>query len=298
MAAGFIAERSTWRWVFRSTSILAAFIQLAGLIWLKETYGPILLKRKRDRLAKETGNGNLHTGTCTPKSLSTAIFGALVRPSRMLATQPIVQVIALYMAYLFGVTYLVTVTFPVVWRDVYGESLGISGLNFISMAAGSISGAMVSILFVDRIYKRLKEQNGGVGLPEFRIPSMSIGSILVPIGLFWYGWSVQARVHWIMPNIGIALFVAGTLICLQAMQGYVIDSYNTFAASALAAATVLRSLAGFAFPLFAPYLYQRLDYGWGTSVLGFISIAIGIPAPILFYYFGAKLRARSKYASG
>lgn len=298
VAAGFIAERTTWRWVFWSTSIAAGIIQVAGLIWLRETYAPILLWRKRELLVKETGNEKLHTGQDSTKSLSSAIGDALVRPARMLATQPIVQVIALYMAYLFGVTYLITVTFPVVWTDVYGESLGISGLNFISLAVGSIFGAMVSIRFVDRIYRRLKEENGGAGRPEFRVPSMFVGSVLVPIGLFWYGWSVQGHVHWIMPNIGISIFVTGTLVCLQGMQGYVIDSYSRFAASGLAAAVVLRSLAGFAFPLFAPYLYQRLDYGWGTSVLAFISIAIGIPAPFLFYLFGARLRAMSKFAAG
>ncbi|KAH6981653.1 major facilitator superfamily domain-containing protein [Ilyonectria sp. MPI-CAGE-AT-0026] len=298
VAAGFIAERRTWRWVFWSTSIAAGIIQVAGLLWLRETYAPILLWRKRQRLVKETGNQKLHTGQDSTKSLASTIGDALVRPARMLATQPIVQVIALYMAYLFGVTYLITVTFPVVWTDVYGESLGISGLNFISLAVGSIFGAMVSIHFVDRIYRRLKEENGGVGRPEFRVPSMFLGSALVPIGLFWYGWSVQGRVHWIMPNIGLSIFVAGTLVCLQGMQGYVIDSYSCFAASGLSAAVVLRSLAGFAFPLFAPYLYQRLDYGWGTSVLAFISIAIGIPAPFLFYLFGARLRTMSKFAAG
>jgi hypothetical protein len=247
---------------------------------------------------KETGNDKLHTGPDSTKTLSSTLGGALVRPSRMLATQPIVQVVALYMAYLFGVTYLITVTFPDVWSDVYGESLGIGGLNYISLAVGSIFGVVVSISVVDRIYRRLKERNGGVGRPEFRVPSMFLGSVMIPIGLFWYGWSVQGRVHWIMPNIGIAICTGGTLVCLQGMQGYMIDSYSRFAASGLAASVVLRSLAGFAFPLFAPYLYQRLDYGWGTSVLAFISIGIGIPSPIMFYVFGAKLRAMSKYCAG
>ncbi|KAI9734971.1 MAG: hypothetical protein M1834_002053 [Cirrosporium novae-zelandiae] len=298
IAAGFIAERTTWRWVFWSTNIVASLIQVAGFIWLHETHALTLLKWKRERLVKETGNDKLHTDADSTKGLLRTLGGALVRPSRMLATQPIVQIIALYMAYLFGLTYLITVTFPTIWSDVYGESLGIGGLNFISLGVGSILGAQLSMRFVDRIYRRLKEQNGGVGLPEFRVPSMFVGSVLIPIGLFWYGWSVQGRVHWIMPNIGIAFISGGTIVCLQGMQGYIIDSYTRFAASGLAAAVVLRSLAGFGFPLFAPYQYERLDYGWGTSVLAFISIAIGIPAPFMFYVFGPRLRAMSKYAAG
>ncbi|KAF2136055.1 uncharacterized protein K452DRAFT_303075 [Aplosporella prunicola CBS 121167] len=299
IAGGFIAQNTTWRWVFYATSIAAGVVSGAGLIWLSETHAPTILKRKRDRLVKETGNNKLHTGTSSSdKSLVGALGDALLRPSRMLATQPIVQLVALYMAYLFGLTYLITVTFPVVWSEVYGESLGIGGLNFISLGVGSILGVQVNLRFVDRIYRRLKEKNDGVGLPEFRVPSMFVGSAFIPVGLFWYGWSVQGHVHWIMPNIGIAIFAAGTIVCLQSMQGYVIDSYTRFAASGLAAVVVLRSLAGFGFPLFAPYLYERLDYGWGSSVLAFISIAIGVPAPFVFYLFGAKLRAMSKYAAG
>ena len=299
IAGGFIAEKTTWRWVFWSTSIVAGVIQAAGFIWLKETHAPTLLKQKRARLVRETGNTNLHVGPLGPtKSLLSNIGGALVRPSRMLATQPIVQVIALYMAYLFGLIYLIIAIFPQVWSDIYGESLGIGGLNYLALGLGAVTGAQINIQFVDRVYRHLKEKNGGIGRPEFRIPFMMLGSLLTPIGLFWYGWSVQGDVHWIMPDIGIAIFTAGAVLCLQSMQGYLIDSYSRFAASGIAAAVILRSLAGFGFPLFAPYLFQRLGYGWGSSVLGFISIAIGIPAPFMFYFVGAKLRAVSKYAAG
>ncbi|KAK7418601.1 hypothetical protein QQZ08_011185 [Neonectria magnoliae] len=272
VAAGFIAEKTTWRWVFWSTSVTAGAIQIAGLIWMQETDASILLRRKRERLGKETGNEKWHTSDDSTKSLPSALSGALVRPSRMLATQPIVQAIALYMVYLSGVTYLITVTFPVVWTEVYDESLGISGLNFVSLAVGSIFGVVVSLCFVDRIYRRLKENNGDISRPEFCVPAMFVGSILVPIGLLWYGWS--------------------------GMQGYVIDSYSRYAASGLAAAVILRSLAGLAFPLFAPYPYDRLDYGWGTSVLALTSVTIGIPAPFMFYFFGTKLHSMSTYAYG
>jgi hypothetical protein len=88
------------------------------------------------------------------------------------------------------------------------------------------------------------------------VPLMFIGSALIPVGLFWYGWSAQARIHWIMPNIGAAIFGAGAIICFQCMQTYIVDSYVRYAASGVAAAVVLRSLAGFGFPLFAPAMVR------------------------------------------
>ncbi|KAF4200325.1 hypothetical protein CNMCM8927_003503 [Aspergillus lentulus] len=297
IAGGWTAERTTWRWVFWATTIAAGCVQIAALVWLKETHALTLLRRKCHRLIKSTGNTQLHLDSQSQgKTPLRTLLTALQRPSRLLVTQPIVIIVALYMAYLFGLTYLVTVTLPVVWSEVYHESLGIGGLNYISLGLGAVIGVQGNIHFVDRIYRQLKEKNNGVGQPEFRLPSMFIGSVITPIGLFWYGWSVQAGAHWIMPNIGTAILSAGIMICLQSMQNYIIDSYTVFAASALAATVVLRSLAGFAFPLFAPYLYDRLDYGWGTSVLAFISIAVGIPSPFIFWYFGPKLRELSPYA--
>lgn len=221
-----------------------------------------------------------------------------MRPFLLLTTQPIVQVIALYMAYLFGLFYLLLSTFPGVWEGVYGESVGIAGLNYISLGVGFVLGAQVNARVSDRIYHWLKMKRNNTGAPEFRVPPMFVGSMFIPVGLFWYGWSVQARIHWIMPNTGIAIFSVGSIVCLQCMQTYLIDSFARVAASGMAAAVVLRSLAGFGFPLFAPYMYQALDYGWGNSLLALLNILIGVPAPFLFWFYGAKLREMSQYAAG
>ena len=101
-----------------------------------------------------------------------------------------------------------------------------------------------------------------------------------------------------MPNIGIAIFAVGVKIETQCMQSYAVDTYTLYAASAGAAGLFLRSLAGFAFPLFASYLYARLDYGWGNSLLAFIAIGLGLPAPLLLGKYGSYLRAKSPYATG
>jgi MFS family permease len=194
--------------------------------------------------------------------------------------------------------YILFSTFPTLWTIRYHERISRAGLNYISLGIGFWFGAQITAPLNDRIYKRLKRKNGNVGKPEFRVPLMFVGSTLCPLGLFIYGWGAQARTHWIVPNIGGLCFSAGMIISHTCSQTYILDSYTRYAASGTAAVVVLRSLAGFGFPLFAPYMYQKLDYGWGNSLLGFISIALGIPAPILFWKYGEKLRGMSQYASG
>ena len=299
IAGGFITENTTWRWVFYATTIADAVIQFSGLFFLQETYPPVLLHRKKMKLIKETGNEQLHTEWDDPKrTVAQTIKTSLIRPFRLLGTQIIIQVLALYLSVLYGQMYLVLSTFPTLWSDVYHESVGIGGLNYISLGLGFFIGTQVCAPCQDRIYRALKRRNNGVGKPEFRVPLMVPGAVLVPIGLFIYGWTAEAHTHWIGPNFGTAIFAAGVIIGFQCIQTYIVDSYTRYAASAVGAATVLRSLAGFGFPLFAPYMYAKLHYGWGNSLLAFLAIGIGFPAPFLLWKYGEKLRQRSTFAAG
>ena len=112
---------------------------------------------------------------------------ALIRPFKLLGTQPIVQIVqvlALYMAYLYGVLYLILSTFPILWTERYHESIGIGGLNYISLALGLFVGVQISGPLTDSIYRRLKHRNNGESRPEFRIPLMIPGAILMPCGIF------------------------------------------------------------------------------------------------------------------
>jgi hypothetical protein len=299
IAGGFIAETVTWRWCFWATSAACALIQLSGLFFLRETYAPKILDVKKKRLIKETGNDKLFTEFDHPdKTLWALLRVSLVRPFRLLLTQPIVIALALYMAYLYGLMYLVLSTFPTLWEVRYGMSVGIGSLNYIGLGVGFFIGVQAVAPLNDAIYRRLKAKNGHVGVPEYRVPLMIPGALLIPIGLFWYGWSAQAKVFWLVPDIGTAIFAAGIIIGFQCIQTYIVDTYTRYAASAVGAATVLRSLAGFGFPLFGPAMYDALDYGWGNSVLAFVGIGIGLPAPFLLWFYGPKLRAQSKFAAG
>ncbi|EMF13842.1 uncharacterized protein SEPMUDRAFT_12410, partial [Sphaerulina musiva SO2202] len=94
-------------------------------------------------------------------------------------------------------------------------------------------------------------------------------------GLFLYGWTAEYEIHWIVPNIGTCIFSIGLIVCFNCAQGYVVDTYTTYAASATGAAAFVRTMAGFSFPLFAPRMYKVLGVGWGNSVLGFVSLTLG-----------------------
>ena len=299
IAGGFITANTTWRWTFWATSIADAAIQVSGLFFLQETFSPTLLARKAAKLRKATGNTSLRTEFDNPdRSFGALMRKSIIRPFKLLSTQIIVQVLALYMAFVYGIMYLVLSTFPVLWDQVYHESISIGSLNYVSLGLGFFIGAQTAARLNDMIYRHLKEKRGGVGKPEFRAPLMLPASLLVPTGLFIYGWSAQYHVHWIVPNIGTTLLAAGTIVAFQMIQSYIVDSYTLYAASAISATAVLRSLAGFGFPLFAPYMYDALDYGWGNSLLALVGIGIGVPAPILLWKYGAMLRAKSTYAAG
>ncbi|PYI06810.1 MFS general substrate transporter [Aspergillus sclerotiicarbonarius CBS 121057] len=304
IAGGFVTQNTTWRWIFYATTIADGVIQFFGLFLLRETYTPIILQRKKRHLIKQTGNPHLYTefDQHPDRTFFTTLQTAMVRPFRLLGTQIIVQLLALYMAYIYGLSYLVFTTFPTLWTSpsYYHESTGIAGLNYISLGVGFLLGTQIAAPLQDRIYRTLKARApNNTGRPEFRVVLMIPAAVLVPIGLVIYGWTAEKKkTHWIAPNIGAAVYGAGTVIGFQCIQTYLIDTYTLYAASAMAAATVLRSLAGFAFPLFASYLYQALGYGWGNSLLAFIAVGVGWPAPWLLWRYGPGLRRRSEYAAG
>jgi hypothetical protein len=164
-----------------------------------------------------------------------------------------------------------------------------SGLNFISIATGFTLGAQVAGPITDRNWKHLKKralvvnsrsgENSEKVVPEYRVPLMVPGALVVPIGLLIYGWTAQEKTHWIGPNVGIAIFSAGTTIGTQCQTAYLVDAYPEFTASAMAATLVVKDIAGFTFPLFAPSLYNTLNYGWGNSLLAGIAIILGLPMP-------------------
>ncbi|TFK37877.1 MFS polyamine transporter [Crucibulum laeve] len=303
VCGGWIAERSTWRWVFWSTSIIDVIIQISGIFFLQETYAPYLLEQKAKKIkaSLDSEKGAVkHVRTIFEDNDDRhwkAIFSkALTRPFAIFAHEPIVQLLGVYMAFLYGIFYLFLTTLPVIFSKIYHQEPGIAGLHYIALGLGLSIASQTNARYMDRIYVHLKNKNGGVGEPEFRLPAMLPGTILLPIGLFLSGWSAQGHLHWAATDVGSALISGGMILTFQSIQTYVIDSFTLHAASALAATSCLRSFAGFGFPLFAPAMYNALGYGKGDTILAVFAIVLGCPAPWVFWKYGKRIRMSSRYA--
>jgi MFS family permease len=122
----------------------------------------------------------------------------------MLLFSPIVLVLSTYMGVVYGYLYLLFTTITPVFEEQYHFSQGNVGLAFLGIGIGSLVGLVLFGLASDRILKHMSAK--GEMKPEYRLPPLVLGGFLIPIGLFWYGWSAEAKVNWIMPIIG-TLFV-------------------------------------------------------------------------------------------
>ncbi|KAA1477064.1 MFS polyamine transporter [Dentipellis sp. KUC8613] len=301
IVGAWIAELSRWQWVFWATSIADGCVQVLGVLFLRETFAPVLLERKAKRIIaqmdQETRDRTVvrtiyEDGT---RDWRRILIKSLIRPVQLFVTEPIVQLFGVYMAFVYGLLYLFITTLPSIFQGSYHESIGIAGLHYLALGIGLFAGTQIGARVLDRSYKSMSKRNGGVGKPEFRLPTMYPGTVLLPVGLLITGWTAQNRVFWIAPDIGIVLVGAGVVLNMLSLQTYVIDAFTLYSASALAATTFLRCIAGFGFPLFAPAMFSALGFGKGDTILAAFAIAIA-PVPYLFWLHGERIRGMSRHA--
>ncbi|WFD32005.1 hypothetical protein MSPP1_003047 [Malassezia sp. CBS 17886] len=297
--AGWIIQEygpEKWPWIFWVSTMFGGLVALAGVFTLRETYAPRILDNKAARLRKETGNERLHTAFQGSETYMKRVIHQFTRPMYFLFTQPVVLMPCIYQALMYGCQYLLLAIFPSVYRDYYGQPPGIASLHYLAYLVGFLVTGQIGGRMVDRVYRRLKEKNGGVGKPEYKLPVLLTTGILMPAGLLIFGWTVRYHCHWIAPDIGIVLIASGVRGALFVCPLYLADSITMYTASAVSAAVMTRGAFGFAFPLFADDLYSELGQGWGNSLLALITLLVGLPGPALLYYYGERLRQHSPYS--
>ncbi|ODV59892.1 MFS transporter [Ascoidea rubescens DSM 1968] len=290
--AGFVVEHLSWRWVFWIQLMINGVIAFIGLLFFRETYSPVLLKKRAKKLRKITKNPNLKTihDIADGETVFGRFYLNITRPIKLLIFNPMVIGLGSFMALLYGLMYLLIGAFPLVWSVRYGFRIEIAGLMYITLGIGYLIGIAFWTPLTGSAYRKLVKQNNGIPKPEFRLKYLYLSGVIAPSALLVFGWSAEEKVHWMVPSISAGVFAFAVIDMFQCIQNYLIDMNPRFAASTVAAAAVFRSLFGFAFPLFSPYMFEDLGYGWGCTIFALIGFALGIPFPIYVYKNGEKLR--------
>jgi hypothetical protein len=83
----------------------------------------------------------------------------------------------------------------------------------------------------DATVVRLTKRNHGIYEPEFRLPLAMYFAGLIPISLFWYGWSIERGAHYMVPIVGSTLYGFGMLGVFVLVQQYMVSQHFTYTVS-------------------------------------------------------------------
>ncbi|KAL4919350.1 major facilitator superfamily domain-containing protein [Aspergillus aurantiobrunneus] len=293
---GFVTQYLGWRWM-NWIALMLSGVAFAFACLMKETYSPIILQQKAARMRKETEDGRWWSRYDQKASLLDMLKVNLSRPFVMAVVEPICIFWNLYIAIVYGILYLCFTAYPIVFRQIRGWSLGLSGLAFCGIGIG----CMIMIAcepFIRRMINSHKpDPETGKVPPEAMVSIVCIAAILIPSGELWFAWTcAPASIPWIVPVLAGVLFGCGNAGVFIYASNYLTDSYGVYAASALAGNSVMRSVLGGIMPLVGTYLYDGLGPNWAGTLLGLLEVAI-IPIPFVFYKYGYKIRMKSTLIS-
>ncbi|KAF9459570.1 MFS general substrate transporter [Collybia nuda] len=301
IVGGFVAQnpRLGWRFNFWLIFIFSASVLVLGYFVTPETYAPVLLRQRAKNLsARSTGTVyyiSIHDINESKKSFYQVMRVNLSRPFRFIVTEPIVLLLAIYISIVYGTLYALFSAFPIVFQEHRGFTPGQGGLAFLGVGFGITLG-IGSQSIQNQIYWRVLDKSStGRAPPEARLHTAIMGGVFVPVGLFWFAWTSTPPIHWIVPILAGVPFGAGVAQILQSLTTYLMDTYNIYFASAIAATIVMRSFCGAAFPLFSPTMFNSLGDKWAMSLFGFLAVGC-MPIPMLFWKYGWWLRERSRFA--
>ncbi|KAK2462833.1 hypothetical protein APHAL10511_005145 [Amanita phalloides] len=288
----------SWRWVFWVMMMFAGLCALMVIICLPETYAPVLLLKKAKRLRKSdpVSNANMYAQHERQDwSYGGILKRTLFRPFHMLAVEPILVLVTVYMSIVYGLLYALFEAIPVIFITQRGFSPGQCGLIFVGVGIGTTCGALMNA-YVSRKYKLLIKKWRGFPPPEERLTSAKFGAVFLVIATFWLGWTGGYKAApWYVPALSTILLGAGISSIFMSSLSYLVDTYLMYSASAFAVNTIVRSAVAAAFPLFTVQMFTKLHINWAATLVGSIALLFA-PSPFLLYRYGAKIRQKSQFA--
>ena len=297
LLSGFAVMEKNWRWSLWEILWISSPVWLLMFFFMPETSAGTILLRRAKRLRKLTGNANLKSQSEIDqgsKTFSAIATEAMIKPIEICIKDPAVLFTNIYTAYIYGVYYSFFEVFPLVYVGIYGFDLGELGLPFLTIIVGCVIGITIYVSY-QYFYLEPDIRKHGLRAQEHRLVPALFAVTLLPAGMFWFGWTSNIHTHWIVPSIGLTLFPIGAFVLFQCIFMYLPLTYPQYAASLFAANDLCRSAVAAGAVLFAHPLYINLGIGRGVSLLAGL-LCGGVVGIWALWYYGAKLRAKSKFA--
>lgn len=284
-----------WRWSFYVVLMLAGF-STVFLFTIPETYAPVLLSRKAERIrrARIPGYEDVQAPIeATDRSLVHVYKVALTRPWIILF-DPISFLCAIYMSVVYLLLYMLFSIYPIVFQEMRGWNYGVGELPLLGTMVGPALGAVLVVWDSRATNKRI--QAGGTLEPEGRLRLAMGGGVGLAASMFWFAWSANfSHVHWVVPTLAGVFLSACMMLIFVSFLTYLVDTYIMYAASAIAVNTVVRSAAASAAPLFTDQMFRALGVGPGGSLVAGVGTLLAV-IPFAFYRYGREIRVRSRFA--
>lgn len=201
-----------WRWTAYITAIWAFAIAGIGVLIIPETFEGTLLTQRAKRLRTKTKNWALHA-KAEEKIVSYQNIAVqyLLRPFQMLVQEPILLLITLYVGFIYGFLYTCFVAYPISFQEERGWNDGVGALPFVAVICGVFCACLIIIAFSLTRYRTFILRNGRVQ-PEERLIPMIIGGILLPAGMFWFGWTSNPQITWVPQVVSGGFLGSGVLL--------------------------------------------------------------------------------------
>lgn len=284
--------------------IYGAIFMLAALV-MRETRGPVILSR-RSAAAAPKRSASPSSRRAARDNAGAIIAEAVVLPSRMFLTEPVVFFFTLWSAFTFGLVFVSTQSVAQVYSTLYDFTEPQTGLVQAAIGIGELIGFFICLAqnaYYARPVGRGPRGRGADDIdhenkirpPEARLAAAVPTSFLcLTGGLFWYAWASQPQLHWTLPTAGLGVVGIGIIVIMQAVGLYVADGYARYAASAIAAVAFGENVMAAFLPLAAQSMYTRLGFEWASSLLGFVALVLSF-WPIVLWIKGKSIRRRSQF---
>jgi hypothetical protein len=269
---------------------------LLVILFVPETYVPVLLIKKAQRKRKETNDIRYFADLEIMRAQNSILKTCLTAPKKplmLLFHDRMTFILCFYTGLALAIIYMFFVAFPFIFRTVFEFKPVGQGLSFLGLLVGMLAGGSTSPFF-QKLYNE-KCTKLGRPMPEFRLFPMMAGAFVTPAGLFIFAFTTYPHLHWIGPMIGSAVFGSGVALLFQGIFSYTGDAYRKYSATAMSCNSLIRSYMSGIFPLFTLQLYEsKLGINLSSMVIA-LACVVMIPFPFIFYRKGEKLRSISDY---